>query len=163
MFHEPAETSCRQGANIGSEGRESDAGINRRRRLCLATLRPSALSGLKPPAPPRIHPAGAPAGQPKKPDSTRPAPVLKAPTADKATRPDYKAPTPAGKTPPAVKPADAQANKQEGPKKSEPLAKTDAPREKGGKRIPLGGVHIILDDDVRPSGRDALDNDFQEF
>ncbi|MBN2811499.1 MAG: HAMP domain-containing protein [Spirochaetales bacterium] len=153
--------------SAAKDARKSDAGEQSKAKTLSppALSRPSALSGLKkPPVPPRAsNSAGAPAGQPKKPDSTRPAPVLKAPTADKATRPDYKAPTPAGKTPPAVKTADAQANKQEGPKKSEPLAKTDAPREKGGKRIPLGGVHIILDDDVRPSGRDALDNDFQEF
>ncbi len=31
------------------------------------------------------------------------------------------------------------------------------------ERKPVSGIHLILDEDVRPKGRDEIDNDFQEF
>ena len=85
-----------------------------------------------------------------------------APTAPKATvtqpapnlaKKSAKAPTPVAEPQPVV------ADKSSAGKNAAEKSSAD----KGPSRLPLTGIHIVLDEEVKQSGKDAIDSDFQEF
>jgi len=76
---------------------------------------------------------------------TQPAPTF--------AKKSAKAPTPVAEPQPVV------ANKSSVDKNTADKSSAD----KGPSRLPLTGIHIVLDEEGKQSGKDAIDSDFQEF
>jgi len=67
---------------------------------------------------------------------------------------------------PAAAPARAQgqdAGQKASGEKKEKAARAPAGGGKDSSRVPLTGIHLVLDDDANLSAKDAIDNDFKEF
>ncbi len=85
---------------------------------------------------------------------------------EKPAKPAMAAPAkPAAAAAPAMTSAVAKPAK---PAMAAPAKPAAAPAKPAGslqqkQRLPLTGIHLVLDDDVLPHGKDDLDNDFKEF
>jgi len=73
--------------------------------------------------------------------------------AEKPAKPASRASTSAS---PSVSPAAPVSSSASA---SKPAKKSD----KDSQRLPLSGIHLVLDDDSKASGRDSIDSDFKEF
>jgi methyl-accepting chemotaxis protein len=80
---------------------------------------------------------------------TAPAVSAEPATHDKNAKPASRAPA----TPATASPAAPSASAEKPAKKS----------DKDSHRLPLSGIHLVLDDEPKASGRDSIDSDFQEF
>lgn len=120
---------------------------------------PSASDRKPAAAAPGVKPAAKPAPLA---DSSAPAKPATTPQSGTPLKPE----TPASlKQPVSQKPAAAKPSVQEAGVKpaAKPAASAPAALAQTKQRLPLTGIHLVLDDDVLPHGSDDLDNDFKEF
>jgi len=115
-------------------------------------------------------PAAKPATRAKPQPAAKPAPVDKSAPEEKSVQAEKASPAAATKKPAkktavkaAVKPADKPAEKSTAKPAAKKTAEKNTEKTEAAKRLPVSGIHLVLDDDAPVSSRDSLDNDFQEF
>ena len=98
-----------------------------------------------------------------------PAPVVPSPSSAAASAKTVK-PSVSTKPAPAAAPSAGSVSPSAPASTARPVEapsgvapKTARKAEKDSHRLPLSGIHLVLDDEPKRSGRDSIDSDFQEF